>query len=172
RHEYSALWKCAQVAGAYVLTQLCKMLLLATFFPQWTGGLADFLRSTCDLFDLVGLFLVFQRVSGKGSIKILTVGAGWAAAHFLLTKVVPLWVGASGQQFSWAFVRLSFESNLELAQHLCLALLLWLYCRFDLSKAHLPAVTAGILLINYRPFLFLSLGHLLRRAGSWQRTRA
>ena len=33
RSEYSAFWKCVQAGGAYLFTQLCKMLVLATFFP-------------------------------------------------------------------------------------------------------------------------------------------
>lgn len=33
RTEYGAFWKCVQVGGMYLLVQLCKMMLLATFFP-------------------------------------------------------------------------------------------------------------------------------------------
>jgi len=33
RSEYGAFWKCIQAGGIYVFTQLCKMLILATFFP-------------------------------------------------------------------------------------------------------------------------------------------
>ena len=33
RAEYSAFWKCVQAGAAYLFTQLCKMLVLATFFP-------------------------------------------------------------------------------------------------------------------------------------------
>lgn len=33
RSEYGAFWKCVQAGGIYVFTQLCKMLILATFFP-------------------------------------------------------------------------------------------------------------------------------------------
>ena len=33
RSEYSAFWKCVQAGAAYLFTQLCKMLVLATFFP-------------------------------------------------------------------------------------------------------------------------------------------
>lgn len=33
RSEYGAFWKCVQAGGIYVFTQLCKMLVLATFFP-------------------------------------------------------------------------------------------------------------------------------------------
>lgn len=34
RSEYGAFWKCVQAAGIYVFTQLCKMLVLATFFTD------------------------------------------------------------------------------------------------------------------------------------------
>lgn len=33
RSEYGAFWKCIQAGGIYMFTQLCKMLVLATFFP-------------------------------------------------------------------------------------------------------------------------------------------
>ena len=52
RSEYSAFWKCVQAGGAYMFTQLCKMLLLATFFPMSevpAGG-----------FDVVGVIVVFH----------------------------------------------------------------------------------------------------------------
>ncbi|RCN39122.1 hypothetical protein ANCCAN_14967 [Ancylostoma caninum] len=32
-NEYSSFWRCAQASGGYFLTQLIKLLLLATFFP-------------------------------------------------------------------------------------------------------------------------------------------
>lgn len=34
RSEYGAFWKCIQAGGLYIFTQLTKMLLLATFFPD------------------------------------------------------------------------------------------------------------------------------------------
>lgn len=33
RSEYGAFWKCVQAAAMYIVMQLCKMLILATFFP-------------------------------------------------------------------------------------------------------------------------------------------
>lgn len=35
--EYSSIWKCAYAALVYFLTQLVKMLVLATFFPASDG---------------------------------------------------------------------------------------------------------------------------------------
>lgn len=36
RSEYGAFWKCIQAGGIYIFTQLCKMLVLATFFDSDT----------------------------------------------------------------------------------------------------------------------------------------
>ena len=98
----------------YILTQLAKMLFLATFFPmseleEEEGGhkfdfFNDFLRvmrieeiyrffdafsiwqATVDMADLVGIYLVMSRVSGKGSVKVLIAGLGWAFAELVLTR--------------------------------------------------------------------------------------
>merc|ERR1719412_1631062 len=86
------------------------MLFLATFFPTSDDddddpnfdkeipfdAITEFLKLTVDLADLVGIYFVMQRVAGKGQVKILVAGVGWAFAEFLLTRVIFLWVG-------WAF---------------------------------------------------------------------
>lgn len=41
RSEYGAFWKCVQASGIYVFTQLCKMLVLATFFPDTSTNTTD-----------------------------------------------------------------------------------------------------------------------------------
>ena len=40
--------------------------------------------------DLVGIYLVMSRVSGKGSVKVLIAGLGWAFAELVLTRLVTL----------------------------------------------------------------------------------
>lgn len=54
RSEYGAFWKCVQASGIYVFTQLCKMLVLATFFPDTTANnLEDMnLLSVCRTYKL------------------------------------------------------------------------------------------------------------------------
>ncbi|KAL1474650.1 hypothetical protein MTO96_020539 [Rhipicephalus appendiculatus] len=59
--EYGAFWKCVQAAAMYIVMQLCKMLILATFFPPGdvssVGGfdvLGEFLKATVDLADPCG----------------------------------------------------------------------------------------------------------------------
>merc|ERR1719402_16448 len=85
------------------------MLFLASFFPMGDieaeetehkfDLVQDFLRATVDLADLVGIYLVMQRVSGKGQVKVLVAGLGWAFAELVLTRLVFLWVGARGVEF-------------------------------------------------------------------------
>jgi len=153
--EYGAFWKCVTAGFMYVATQLAKMLFLATFFPsgpddddleagaQGEGAtsineppeldfLTEFLKLTVDLGDLVGLYLVMQRfVAGKGAVKILVAGVGWAFAEFLLTRVIFLWVGARGIEFDWKYIQKSLDTNVSLVHYLTLATLVWLYSRRD-----------------------------------------
>jgi hypothetical protein len=59
--EYGAFWKCVQAGGVYALTQLGKMLLLATFFP--TSG--DYLQDDPDNFSPVSFFLHIILIKEK-----------------------------------------------------------------------------------------------------------
>lgn len=112
----------------YMVTQLVKMLFLATFFPLGEDReddmveeeevpfvfLTEFLKLTVDLVDLVGLGLIIQRVAGKGQVKVLVAGLGWAFAELVLTRVVFLWVGARGIEFDWKYIQKSLDANISL----------------------------------------------------------
>merc|ERR1719334_1673809 len=138
------------------------MLFLATFFPSGddefdeSGGgeaaaaavaaaaasaadfdfLTEFLKLTVDLADLIGLHMIMQRfVAGKGTVKILVAGVGWAFAEFLLTRVIFLWVGARGIEFDWKYIQKSLDSNVSLVHYLTLATLVWLWTRRDSVRA-------------------------------------
>ena len=83
RSEYQSVWKLAKAGSAYFLTQLCKMLVLATFFPmsETTGQqqmdiLGEFMKSTMDLSDLLGLHLLMTKIPGRGEMKVLVAGLG------------------------------------------------------------------------------------------------
>nr|CAG4645790.1 EOG090X0CTK [Lynceus sp. MCZ IZ 141354] len=145
--DYGAFWKVIQAGGAYALTQLIKMLLLATFFPTMDGSVdtsinfvSDILKCTVDLIDLAGLHLIMSRIAGKSHIKILTAGIGWAGAELVLSRVIVLWVGARGTEFDWKYVVESLDSNIALIHFMSTAALVWLFSRNDLPTQFLPAV--------------------------------
>jgi len=159
--EYHTIWKLAKAGLAYFLTQLCKMLVLATFFPmtEAAGGdhqldiLGEFLKSTMDLSDLLGLHLLMLRIPGRGELKVLVAGLGWAASEFLTTKLIPLWVGARAIEFDWLHTQLSFDANISLVLYLTIASLIWLWSRTDLQKVYMPVVIILLILCSYRPLV-------------------
>ncbi|KAF7386284.1 hypothetical protein HZH68_013416 [Vespula germanica] len=171
--EYGAFWKCVQAGGIYIFTQLVKMLALATFFPtadsvgeEGFDLFGEFLKSSIDLADLVGILLVLNGIPGKGHAKVLTAGIGWAGAEVLLTRFLLLWVGARGAEFDWKYIQKSLESNINLVQHITTATLVWLWSRHDLKRSLVPIVICMLLLTVYRPLVLDCLTSLLL-AGAW-----
>lgn len=170
--EYSAFWKCVQAGGAYLFTQLCKMLILATFFPATevtSGGLdvmGELMKSTVDLADLVGIHFVMSKIAGKGQLKFMVAGLGWATAELLMTRCLPLWLGARGVEFDWKYIQMSFESNINLLHHIITAMLVWLRSRSDLQKSFFPIVMTLLALNCYRPVIVEILIHA-GGLGSW-----
>lgn len=171
--EYGAFWKCIQAGGIYIFTQLVKMLALATFFPtadsvgdEGFDLFGEFLKSSIDLADLVGILLVLNGIPGKGHAKVLTAGIGWAGAEVLLTRFLLLWVGARGAEFDWKYIQRSLESNINLVQHITTATLVWLWSRHDLKRSFVPIVICMLLLTVYRPLVLDCLTSLLL-AGAW-----
>ena len=96
-------------------------MLIFRYFPQ----------ATVDLADLVGIYLVMQRVSGKGQVKVLVAGLGWAFAELVLTRLVFLWVGARGVEFDWRYIQKALDANISLLHFVSLACLVWVWIRRD-----------------------------------------
>jgi len=172
--EYGAFWKCIQAGGIYVFTQLCKMLVLATFFPDSVSNVTEeqfnlfgeFLRCSVDVADLFGLAFILSGIPGKGHSKLITAGLGWAAAEVILSRGLLLWFGARGAEFSWLYIQKCLESNISLIQHLITSTLLWLFTRHDLNAKFRPIVT---LLLAATPYKTLWLDAVLKATitGIW-----
>ncbi|KOB75327.1 Conserved membrane protein, partial [Operophtera brumata] len=131
--EYATFSKCVYAGGLYIFTQLCKMLLLATFFPDTDTSHAtgefniflEILKATVDLADLLGLYLALNSVPGKGHAKILTSAIGWASA-----------------------------------EHVSTAALVWLWTRSDLPRRHAPLVAGMLALSPYRALIEEAVGSI------------
>merc|ERR1719216_499034 len=153
------------------------MLFLATFFPmsemeEEEGGhkfdfFNDFLRATVDMADLVGIYLVMSRVSGKGSVKVLIAGLGWAFAELVLTRLVFLWVGARGVEFDWRYIQKALDANISLLHFVSLACLVWVWIRRDSANTGVAGVLAVVLgLACYKPLLLSAITRFLG-LGPW-----
>ncbi|XP_063716130.1 BOS complex subunit TMEM147-like [Symsagittifera roscoffensis] len=162
--EYSSFWKCVQAGAFYVITQLLKLLILATFFPASTGdpmmpattigGVLNIARATVDLLDLVGLYFAMEQLGGgKGEIKFMVAGTGWAAAEVILGKFIHLWFGARGIEFDWKYMLLCLDSNLILLQHIATATFIWMWARQHLSSRVTSFVSMALLMTSYKPLI-------------------
>jgi len=170
--EYGAFWKCVQAGFIYMVTQLLKMLLLATFFPMTETNIhgdydyfGEWLKATVDLVDLGGIYMVLSKIPGKGHAKLLTAGIGWAGAEAILTRFISFGVGARGSEFHWKYIQEGLDSNISLFQHITSATLVWLWSRHDLSKSALPIVTAMLLLTTYKSLIIDLAFH--KAMGPW-----
>lgn len=74
----------------------------------------EIIKTTIDFGDLMALSVVIGKSTGSGQIRILVAGLGWAAADLVLTKALPLWVGARGLQFDWKYILMSLDANVSL----------------------------------------------------------
>ncbi|KAJ0175888.1 hypothetical protein K1T71_009047 [Dendrolimus kikuchii] len=167
--EYATLSKCVYAGGLYIFTQLCKMLLLATFFPDTDSNyitgqynvFLEILKATVDLADLLGMYFALNSVPGKGHAKILTSAVGWACAEVLVSRSILLWVGARGSEFDWKYVRSCAESNVALLQHSATAALVWLWTRSDLPRKHSPIVVSLLAITPYKGLIEDAIGSVL-----------
>ena len=74
------------------------------------------MKSTVDLGDLIGFYLILTSVVGKGEMRFMIAGLGWATAELVMTRFIPLWVGARGTEFDWVYIQMSLESNINLVR--------------------------------------------------------
>ncbi len=119
-----------------------------------------------DLADLIGLYFVIQRVAGKGQVKVLVAGLGWAFAELLLTRIIFLWVGARGIEFDWKYIQNSFDANIGLLHHITLSCLVWLWTRREVQKSIVPVLVIVGLMCSYKGLVLDWLVHSFA-LGAW-----
>merc|ERR1712020_652414 len=156
------------------------MIFLATFFPVAIDEdedqnaevpfdfLTEFLKLTVDTTDLIGLYLIIQRVAGKGQVKVLCAGLGWAFAELILTRLIFLWVGARGIEFDWKYIQKSFDANISLLHFISVASLVWMWTKRNSS--HGPGVSgvlSVVLGLTCYKGLIVSGAAALLELGSW-----
>lgn len=61
----------------------------------------------------MSLFFFFQFIY---LLLLLGFFLGWATAELVMTRLVPLWVGARGVEFDWKYIQMSFDANVSLVR--------------------------------------------------------
>merc|ERR1719244_2016534 len=157
------------------------MLFLATVFPVPLDEddddphaempfdfLMEFWKLTVDLADLIGLYVVIQKVAGKGQVKVLVAGLGWAFAELVLTRLGFLWVGARGVEFDWRYIQKSFDANISLLHFITLSTLVWMWTkRSSTSGTGVAGVLSLVLVLSCYKGLIVNGMASLMQLGSW-----
>ena len=65
----------------YVVSYICELALCVCF--------QELMKSTVDLADLIGLYFVMTKIAGKGQLKFMIAGLGWATAELICTRYKP-----------------------------------------------------------------------------------
>ncbi|VDL78862.1 unnamed protein product [Nippostrongylus brasiliensis] len=163
-NEYSSIWRCAQASGGYFLTQLIKLLLLATFFPATDAeGFAvvpELLKSSADVVDVIGMHIVMTHLlNGKGEVRFLVGGLGWGAAHSVASSFILFWVGARTSAFSWRWIQMALESSSDLILFVAMAALTWMATRAASRHLVFVLLTACVFQSFFFQFIY-SVFHL------------
>uniref|UniRef100_A0A3B3U0M7 BOS complex subunit TMEM147 n=1 Tax=Poecilia latipinna TaxID=48699 RepID=A0A3B3U0M7_9TELE len=110
-------------------------------FPNWEGaGVYDFVRefmkSTVDLADRLGLHLVMSRNAGKGEHQITVAAVGWATAELVMSRLVVHYIAMAA--VVWMFTRY----DLPMTFRLPVTVLLPIFCHhlkfFEFGQALSP----------------------------------
>ncbi|VTJ55826.1 Hypothetical predicted protein [Marmota monax] len=126
----------------------------------------EFMKASVDVADLIGLNLVMSRNAGKGEYKIMVAALGWATAELIMSRCIPLWVGARGIEFDWKYIQMSIDSNISLVHYIVASAQVWMITRYDLYHTFRPAVLLLMFLSVYKAFVMETFVHLCS-LGSW-----
>ena len=58
-------------------------------------------------FSLIYVFII---------VVVIVFFLGWATAELVMTRLLPLWVGARGVEFNWKYIQMSFDANVSLVR--------------------------------------------------------
>ena len=89
-------------------------------------------------------------MAGKGQVKVLVAGLGWAFAELVLTRVIFLWVGARGIEFDWKYIQNSFDANINLLHYITISCLVWLWTRREVQKSIVPVLIIVCFMCSYK----------------------
>jgi len=151
--EFRAFSICVWGGIAYILTQLAKMVFMATFLPSTDATVFDILqeiiKAVMNVGDVIGIHLVLNSISGYygGDVRLLGVGLGWASAESVVMRLAPLWIGARNPEFDWSNIQTGIQANINLLLHISFVTAVWLWSRKKLDKK-LTSFVVGIIIVS------------------------
>mmetsp|Transcript_14723 Transcript_14723/g.16912 ORF Transcript_14723/g.16912 Transcript_14723/m.16912 type:complete len:232 (-) Transcript_14723:120-815(-) len=130
--DFNAFRVCLAAAVAYLLTTVCKMILLATVLStEHDSHTFDLVSETnknfFNLIDCVGIFALLQyRFSfmDKPNVRAWAITIGWGLCESICTNFFYFILHATGEEFSWKYISKALVCNLEILETYCVVVLL------------------------------------------------
>ena len=146
---------CLRSAFFYVLAQMFKMILIATFIPVTNLDafhVATEIRRVCiALVDVLAVYFVFSwtKVNVERKKKELAIGMGWSLAEAVFGCFLPLFNYARGSEFSWSNIQLCLGANISIVSSIGFATVVSLlsYTMSHKSKNNTMFGPAAVLLL-------------------------
>ncbi len=104
-------------ATTFVLSQLAKMLFLATFLPDAAEGVGLFsqiVRTVVAAADVAAFAVAFRYARGDPRGRVLGIALGWNFGEIVFRRVALFWLGAWSSEFSWSYLCAALDSNAAL----------------------------------------------------------
>ena len=112
---------CVKSGLYYIMSQMMKMILIATFIPVSNVDsfhlAVELRRIVISMVDVGAVYLIFTQkinVSVERKKKEVAIGLGWSIAEAILSVALPLFNGARGNEFSWKYIQLCVGSNISI----------------------------------------------------------
>lgn len=163
---FGAAWPISLGVLAFVVAQLGKNLILATFVPEaaeGVGALALSLRAAvaaCDVFA-VGLVGLRGLRGGETRVRVLGLAVGWTTGENVFRKFFFFWSGLWQNEFSWSYMCSALDSNGTLLLSIVLMHVVdqyWYPSKRSGGKDPQQALYQAIALVALLPMLLALLG--------------
>jgi len=161
--EYGTIWRSGIGLLAYVVTQVCKLLVIAIINESSTSRLLTPTPIWDHLIDCFGMywFLVNQQKASVASVKILSTALGWSLAESVFTRLIDFYIKARSLQFDWINIINACEANVVLLQNISICALLWQWNRSG-NKLSILLIMLYFISISYiRMNLFYQIGAMI-----------
>jgi hypothetical protein len=103
--------------ATFVLSQLSKMLFLATFVPDAgvsAGLLYQVLRMVTAAVDVAAVSVAFRWARGDARGRVVGLALGWNFGEIVFRRLAFYWMGAWSTEFTWTYLVAALDSNASL----------------------------------------------------------
>lgn len=146
---------CVRTIFFYALSQMLKMILIATFIPVTNLDsfqiATEFRRLCVAMVDVLAVYFVFSRtkLNVERTKKELAIGMGWSIAEAVFGTLLPLFNYARGSEFSWSNIQLCIGANIAILSSIGFAKVVSLlsYTLSNKSRSDTLGVPAAVLLV-------------------------